>query len=204
MPKTWAEEEIVEENIPLGRNISLTLGNLTPQANSVAINEQGQKNNFEFNPYLGAFYRHRLNEQWALYPELGITYPDNGRDDTITKVISFLRSDLGYQFPQFSFLVWRVGYSLFFTYIKGKGGLKTIRNGSSYSSFFVPNQSSTSISSTLDFGPEFLISHFDAEIPLSIKAQVHVHSLFASLSRQYSYSVSLNFSLQNFFQDKYK
>lgn len=171
-----------EENF---RSYSLSLGNLTEFARTIQVDEYGKTNSLDWNPYVAFSYHYSLSPSWRISPELGVVLPKSAFDQSMIRWVSFLRVDGGLQKPP---LIYRAGLGIFMTHMRGKGGLQTLRNGGTSSTFYNPSLTTTSFNTTLDLGIEFFF------VPaLSTKLQVHTYSLFRSLSRKISYTLALTF-----------
>lgn len=74
-------------------------------------------------------------DRW--FPTLGLTIPGNkGNDGEMKRTI--LRIDLPYLFPTSNELEWKAGLGYMIYQLKSDGATVSLRNGSSFSNFYVP------------------------------------------------------------------
>ena len=85
--------------------------------------------------------------------------------------------------------MFRLGPGLAMTMIKGAGGSKTLRNGSSSESFPIPDGTSTARNLIIDLGVSIRPEAFDQ---FSFGLDTFVYNVEASENRAFSYLISLH------------
>lgn len=165
-------------------NLGFHLGTLTEFVGSVQTDDQGGKNFFELNPFLGFSTQLTLSPQWIFSPELNWVLPrESGAG--VSKNLFMIRGDFGYAYEDWIRL--RVGTSLMINNIRGSGGTRPLNNGSGQSDFFVPPESQTAINNTLDLGAEIHNKE------LALRFQTYWYAILNSERRQLSYSLTLTY-----------
>lgn len=114
---------------------NFSLGNLCEFVGKIQTNDNGSTNTCEFNPYLSGALDIPLTSQFIVSPELGFTFPKHGRDDNISKMTLFALANTKYHF---GFMYILGGAGLYFTRISASGGTEELNNGTSTSSFPLP------------------------------------------------------------------
>lgn len=166
------------------KNIGLHLGGLTEFYNAIQVDNRGQKNKFDFAPFFGASTDIGLTDSWVMVPEFNWVLPQ-AIGDGVTKNLFMLRLDGAWRGGDWWRL--RVGTSLMINNIRGEGGTKTVSNGGSTSTFYLPSESKTAVNNTLDFGAEALYDSF------AFRFQTYLYSIFRNDRRQVSYSLTLSY-----------
>lgn len=180
----YAQENSSTTQRPL-MEVSLGIGNLTKYVRRVQTNQDGSKNTFEFNPFLVAALDYNFTPMWGIRPSFGITVPESGRDDSLTKFDYYLLADGLLNIEQFSF---KAGAGLYFNFIKGKGGEQVLRNGTSSSSFTVPSGTSTARNVIADFGFDWrFLPEFAAQL------QIFLFNPHDSVSRSVTYTLGVSY-----------
>lgn len=165
-------------------NLGFHLGTLTEFVGSVQIDDQGGKNFFEMNPFLGFSTQLTLSPQWVFSPELNWVLPrESGAG--VSKNLFMIRGDFGYNYEDWIRL--RAGTSLMVNNIRGSGGVRPLNNGSGQSDFFVPPESQTALNNTLDLGAEIHNKE------LALRFQTYWYAILNSERRQLSYSLTLTY-----------
>lgn len=166
------------------KNIGFHLGGLTEFYNAIQTDTRGQKNKFDFNPLIGGSTDVEMSEHWALVPELNWVLPRE-IGSGVSKNLFMLRLDGAWRGGEWWRL--RIGTSLMVNNIRGGGGTKTVRNGGSTSTFYVPSESRTAVNNTLDFGGELIYDSF------AVRLQTYTYALFRKDRRQLSYSLMFTY-----------
>jgi hypothetical protein len=129
--------------------------------------------------------RFSLGPGWKFLPELNWVLPFmNDSDSNMYKNLFMIRGDIGYDL--LDWLRVRVGTSLMWLNMHGKGGKTTINNGGGQSEFYNPDENRSALNNTFDLGLEALLSD-----DWSARLQTYTYSLFQEERRQLSYSLFL-------------
>lgn len=164
------------------QSVSLNLGTHTEFYNSVQDESSGGVRKFEINPTIGAGMIIPIDGNFNFLPEVNWMLPFFKSNEAIIKNLFMIRADFGYDFTEW--FRFRLGTSLMWQNMHGKGGKKEINNGGSTSTFYYPDENRSSLNNTFDLGAEFL---FNKE--WSARVQTYTYSLFEEESRQISYSL---------------
>ena len=116
---------------------ALSIGNLCEFVGVVATDELGTKSYCQFNPYLMGHIQNKLDENWTVSAEMGITIPKSGRDQNINKFSFFPLVNLDYTWGDFKL---GPGIGLYVTRISSGGGEEVLNNGTSVDSFPLPDE----------------------------------------------------------------
>ncbi len=121
----------------------------------------------------------------SLAPGIGYAKSLNSKDKTSKNEII-----LQYHLAQniFNGVQIRYGFSTFITKISGDGGTTELNNGNSTSTFYVPENSSTSYTSSLDLGGEAFMLH-----STSLRLQFSITKFLSSEQRKVSNLVTVNY-----------
>ncbi|MBT3584078.1 MAG: hypothetical protein HN509_04170 [Halobacteriovoraceae bacterium] len=122
----------------------------------------------------------------VILPEIGRAFHGT-KQDGYEKNTTYFLLDLGWLvYPS---VVLRYGFGTFVTQIKGKGGVQTLGNGSSFRDFEQASRSSKSWNSTINGGIEFsFMSNYAARFETFIFSPI-------SGARNLSYIFSMNYYL---------
>ncbi len=179
--KTEAPLDTIKRRPELG----IGAGTMTQSFRKVQINSSGNKNNFTFAPYFSLSLKFPLSERFSLLPSGGITFPQTGRDENITKLTYYLLGEGALQFNDFT-IKGGTGFSM--NYYKGKGGEALLNNGNGVTSFTVPSGSSTTRNIILSLGAEYrFIAKWAAQL------QTIILNPHTSQSRAVTYTLSAVF-----------
>lgn len=118
-------------------DITLSLGNLCEYVGQIQTNTSGATNVCNFNPYLASSYDYTYNPQFILSPEIGLSLPKSGRDESISKMSISLLANAKYKFSNYHLLG---GAGLFISRVSGSGGEQLLNNGDSTTSFPMPEE----------------------------------------------------------------
>ncbi|MGZ3788628.1 MAG: hypothetical protein ACXVLQ_08905 [Bacteriovorax sp.] len=157
---------------------ALSLGNLCEYVGKIQTNDSGSTNVCTFTPYLSGSVDFPLTPLFALSPEAGFSFPKSGRDENISKMNLFILANTKYKFSPFHVLG---GLGFFFTRISGKGGNEELNNGTSTSSFPLPDSTIYSRNFILNLG---LGASFDSH--WSADLHTYVFNLLESEDRAFS------------------
>ncbi len=125
-----------------------------------------------------------FSPEWKLLPEVNWVLPWEATSSNMIKNIFMIRGDIGYE--MLDWLRLRVGTSLMWMNMHGKGGKTQINNGSGQSTFFNPDENRSALNNTFDLGVEGFFSQ-----DWSARLQTYTYSLFAEERRQVSYTIFL-------------
>lgn len=168
-------------------NSMVGIGGYAPFAWTTQEDVEGNTNSGTFFPMVSLNTLYPIGYQHLFVPEVGFVYHNKSYDNTNKYTFIFL-ADVAW--PVYNRLVIRYGLSGFWTYISGEGGTIALSNGSSMTSFAVPEKSVTSFNSAIDFGLDFVIdAHF------TVRGEFFLFGLLNENARQYSYLFSLNYYL---------
>ena len=165
--------------------ISLNAGFHTEFYNNVQIDDSGGMRKIDYAPTLGMGGHIPLNEDWSFLPELNWVLPRSAGSSQIVKNLVMFRADFGYD--PLDWLRFRVGTSLMFLNIHGRGGSTTINNGNDSSTFYYPDENHSSLNNTFDLGLEAMYEDW------SLRFQTYTYSLFKEESRQVSYTLFVTY-----------
>jgi hypothetical protein len=167
-------------------DFSIGLGNLTSYVNKVQIDDSGNKSTFEFHPYLTSYLKIDLPiENFGLFPQFGILFPEHGKDKEISKIHYFLLGDIGYTIHKF---LLRAGAGFYMTRISSSGGNQSLPNGNGTTAFYMPENSTTSRNLIANLGFHFLLHP-----NFSINTHLFGFNLNDSADRAFSYAFALNY-----------
>jgi hypothetical protein len=168
------------------QHLYASIGSYTHFVDSIQTNDSGGSSYFEFNPTIGFGLDIYAMKGFRLEPEFKWVLPREAQSSAITVNHFLVRADISKRLLK-SNRRWkfRVGTSLFITYIKGEGGIQFLDNGdNSNAPFFLPDQSRSSINNTFDLGIEYNFKKNQ-----SIRLQTYTFALLDSDARQFSYTL---------------
>lgn len=165
---------------------SFQFGTHTEYFNNVQTDAAGTQRKFQFAPTVGLGMKFSLSPEWKFLPEVNWVLPFQAGDSNMIKNLFMLRGDLGYEL--LDWLRLRVGTSLMWLNMHGKGGKTEINNGSGQSTFYNPDENRSALNNTFDLGAE---AFFNPE--WSARLQTYTYSLFQEERRQISYTLFLSY-----------
>jgi hypothetical protein len=163
---------------------SFQFGTHTEYFNNVQTDASGTQRKIAFAPTVGLGMKFSFSPDWKLLPEVNWVLPFTNSDSNMIKNLFMLRGDLGYELTDW--LRFRVGTSLMWLNMHGKGGKTTINNGGGQSTFYNPDENRSALNNTFDLGLEAFMSK-----DWSARIQTYTYSLFQEDRRQVSYSLFL-------------
>lgn len=119
-------------------------------------------------------------------PEVNWVLPQYAGSSRIIKNLFMFRVDGAYD--ALEWLRLRLGTSLMWQNIHGRGGEVSVNNGDSESTFYYPDENRSALNNTFDLGIEGLITP-----KWSVRLQTYTYSLFNYRSRQTSYTLFLTY-----------
>ncbi len=164
-------------------------GTVTHNFKRVQTDSAGEKTKtFSFTPtvLIGANIPVPFLNGISFLPGIGFSKYSNGGSDGETKSEIHLQYHFSYIFNSWFNL--HYGLSNFITKISGKGGTKTLNNGTGTSVFYLPSTTKTSYTSSLDIVPEFLISN-----ELALRTQISIERFLSSDRRSIAHLITLNY-----------
>lgn len=161
-------------------------GTHTEFFNNVQTDTSGTQRKFDFAPTVGMGMKFSFSPEWKLLPEVNWVLPFNSGSSGLIKNLFMIRGDLGYEI--LDWLRLRVGTSLMWLNMHGKGGKTEINNGAGQSTFYNPDENRSALNNTFDLGVE---GFFNKE--WSARLQTYTYSLFREESRQVSYTLFLSY-----------
>ena len=163
-------------------DINLSLGNLCEYIGKIQTDDSGSTNLCSFNPYLASSVDFAVTDQFLVSPEAGLSFPQSGRDENIKKMSLFALANAKYKFSEFHFIA---GAGLFFTRISSEGGTEELNNGTSTSSFFLPD-------STI-YGRNFIVNlGLGANFAKEWSVDLHTYIFNLTTSEDRAFSLAIN------------
>lgn len=166
----------------------VSLGGYVPFGPSTQKETTGSSNTFSFSPMISVntiFPTPFFNQLFL--PELAMVFHSEDQDGYSKRTTLFL-FDFGHLLTNDVILRYGLGTAL--TRITGEGGTVTLPNGSDTSTYYQPNEASTSWNTTVNLGIEGQI------MPnYSMRFQTYWFSLLNSEARKASYSLNLVYYL---------
>jgi hypothetical protein len=164
---------------------SFQFGTHTEYFNAVQTDTSGTQRKFDFAPTIGLGMKFSISPEWKFLPEVNWVLPFGASDDNMIKNLFMLRGDVGYEL--LDWLRLRVGTSLMWLNMHGKGGTTKISNGGGQSTFYNPDENRSALNNTFDLGVEGFFNE-----AWSARLQTYTYSLFEAERRQYSYTLFLS------------
>lgn len=135
----------------------LSLGNLSEFVTKVQTDDSGTLSVLNFNPYLALAIDYKIeNTNLLVSPELGMTFPKSGRDSNTNRWTFYSLLNSKYLINSF-FL--DIGAGLFFTRVGASGGSEILNNGSTTTSFPLPDKSTLSRNAILNIGTGYKLNN---------------------------------------------
>lgn len=151
----------------------------------------GEKSSFNNRLALETGLVYDLYEDWSLHGDFGLLWPGGNDETFISKQVYYLNGHIGYEVASDWFL--RAGAGLYFTRISGDGGTASIRNGTGFTNFPIPEETSTSRNATLNLAGEYF---FDPEY--SVKLETFLFNATSSRNRTYNVALTLRYHLGDY------
>lgn len=164
------------------KSFSFQVGTHTAFYDNIQKDSSGNTRKFDFAPTIGAGLL--IPSEWGIHimPELNWVLPQKAGSSQIIKNLFMFRFDAAYDV--WEWLRLRLGTSLMWQNIHGRGGKETVDNGTSQSTFYYPDENRSALNNTFDLGVEgFIASKW------SVRLQTYTYSLFDSERRQLSYTL---------------
>ncbi len=163
---------------------SFQFGTHTEFFDNVQTDASGTTNKFDFAPTIGLGMKFSFSPAWKLLPEVNWVLPYDATDSNMITNLFMLRGDVGYE--AFDWLRFRIGTSLMWMNMHGKGGKTEISNGTGKSTFYNPDENRSALNNTFDLGVEGFFSK-----EWSARLQTYTYSLLKEETRQVSYTLFL-------------
>ncbi len=167
-------------------NFGVGVMNQTPGRYQTEAN--GEKSSMNNRMMLETGLVYDLDEDWSLLTDFGLLWPGGNDENFISKQVYYLNGHVGHDVTK-SFLL-RLGVGLYYTRLSGDGGTTPIRNGTGFTDFYVPEESSISQNATVNIAGEYF---FNADY--SLKTEVFVFNVTNSINRTYNVALSLRYHL---------
>ena len=164
---------------PLG----LGAGLFNPHMGEVQTDLNGSTKSVDLHPFITATASYNFTQEMALEGHLGLGIPQTSQDQSIKKSYHFANLYFVYRYLNFDF---SAGPGVLLTRISGEGGTKTLRNGNTSSSFYIPSASSTASNTTLNIG---------AGTTFEKLLKANIMAVWTNPTVKEKRSISLNFSL---------
>lgn len=165
--------------------IYFSLGSHTEFFNAVQNDDSGGMRKFDFAPTIGAGMGFNFQNDFSFLPEINWVLPQTMEDSHIMINTFMFRADLGYD--PLDWLRLRLGTSLIWQNQQGRGGKAEMRNGTSTSTFYYPDENRSSLNNTLDLGAEAFYDQF------AFRLQTYIYSVFVEERRQLSYTLLFSY-----------
>jgi hypothetical protein len=167
------------------------IGNLSEYIGKVQTDDVGTLSGLTFNPYFKTSIDAKLNQNYFVESEIGLTLPKtNG--DAYTHHWSFLLLLNGkYKIDKFSLTL---GSGLFFTRISGNGGEETLNNGNGTTSFPLPEKSVLAKNMIVN-----LSGKYDFYEQFQFELQTFIFNLTNSKSRAFSLATNITYQFGEIF-----
>jgi hypothetical protein len=175
-------------------SLSLGVGNLTRHIGKIQTTAAGEKNSFfEFNPYVNMELKFKFTESWITFSEFALFFPKTGTDEKVSRLAYFLNLGGAYRLSNFHF---RASLGLFWERISTEDGSQNLNNGTGFTEFPMPSESSTTQNIISNWGIEY---YFDPAY--SFRAEASIFNLTNSLNRTFSYALIgvMHFDVPEFF-----
>lgn len=172
-------------------SLAIGVGTQTQFIGKVQVDENGDKNRFEFNPYLSAALEISLLGDFSFFPEVGLLIPDSTRDPEISKTTFFTLAMFGYEINDW---VLRAGLGLQMTSISANGGVQVLDNGNGQTSFPMPKGNSTSRNVITNIGVEYFLHK-----KWSARLDATIYNPFNKRNRAFGHQLAVHFHFQNLF-----
>lgn len=163
-------------------DLTLSIGNLCEYVGRIQTDNLGSTNICSLNPYLASSMEYDVNGSWILAPEIGFSFPKEGRENHINKMSLFALSNAKFKLSMFHFIG---GMGFFISRVSGSGGAEDLNNGNTTVSFPIPDSTvySRNFIINLGFGVDF-------NKLWSADAHTYVFNLLSNEDR--AYSIALN------------
>jgi hypothetical protein len=182
-------QNIQAEKFGTINNIHIGAGSFSEFMGEVQTTVEGEKNSYEFKPYLVFGADGVIYKDLSFIPELVLTIPESGRDEHTSRFTFMTLASLGYHFHDFLF---KLGTGFTFTRFSSDGGTETLNNGTSTDDFFLPEESSYTRNMLLTVG----LQYFAFE-EWSIQASGLLYNLTDSESSVWSSLISINYHIDS-------
>ena len=168
-------------------NFGLGLTNETPGRYQTELNGEKSKFNNRLTLEIEGSYHLDQSETWNLHADFGLLWP-GAEVDYISRQTYYLTSTLGYMLNE----AWeiRLGGGFYFTRISGDGGTATIRNGSGFTNFPIPEEATISRNMTLN-----IASTYEFYKDFSLKAETFIFNPTNSRNRTLNVALTLRYHL---------
>lgn len=133
-------------------------GNMSKYTKAVQVDSAGGTEAFNINPLFKIEARFDMSESWYFLPEFALVLPQDLRDSMTHKQIFIVMPGFGYRMDP-SFML-HGGLGLQFTHIYGDGGTKTLNNGTSTTSFPVPDRNVMTSNAIVNLGGNYFFNKF--------------------------------------------
>lgn len=163
---------------------SFQFGSHTEFFNNVQSDASGSQRKFDFAPTIGFGMKFSFSPAWKLLPEVNWVLPIDAGSSNMISNLFMVRGDVGYEL--FDWFRLRVGTSLMWLNMHGKGGKTQVSNGAGKSTFYNPDENRSALNNTFDLGAE---AFFNKD--WSARIQTYTYSLFQEERRQLSYTLFL-------------
>ncbi|MBH48942.1 MAG: hypothetical protein CME71_12310 [Halobacteriovorax sp.] len=165
--------------------VGIGMGTYVPSFARYQDEVDGSKDHFQFNPYFSLTTYFPLFNEYFLAPEIGMAFHTGTEDEYSKRTMVFLWHG-AYRFSERMLL--RFGVGTFWTRISGDGEEVQLPDGSGTATFYAPTESSTSYTSSLDIGIEYVTGP-----QWGARADVFLQRAFSGDRRTFAYLLSMVF-----------
>lgn|GEM_PF-605301 len=146
----------------------------------------GEKSSFNNRLALETGLTYEWNPSWHLFLDLGFLWPGGSEESYISKQVYYLNGHFGYKLTDE--IILRYGGGLYLTQISGDGGEASIRNGTGFTNFPIPEETTTARNVTFNVAGEY---YFHKEY--STKLEAFIFNPTNSRNRTYNLALTLRY-----------
>lgn len=161
---------------------ALSIGNLCEYVGKIQTDDTGSTNLCSFKPYFAGSIDYIVTNELLFSPQAGFSIPQSGRDQNIKKMSLFILANAKYKFSSVYLIG---GTGLFFTRIQGSGGMQSLNNGNSVTSFPMPESTVYTRNLILNLG-------LGTNITKEWSADLHTYIFNLTTSEDRAFSIAFN------------
>lgn len=167
-------------------DLSFGTGLINQHIGQIQTDAGGSKNSFDHRVFVETDLTYKLDDRWSLIGQAGLVWPGAAENDYVDKYNYFLTAHAGYS--QWENFLLRAGVGAYFTYITGDGGTVELQNGTSTSSFYVPENQTTAINTVASVAGQYFFRN-----DVSLKFETMVFNLTNSENRSFTYTLAIRY-----------
>jgi hypothetical protein len=146
----------------------------------------GEKSSFNNRLALETGLTYEWNPSWHLFMDLGFLWPGGSEESYISKQVYYLNGHFGYKLTDE--IILRYGGGLYLTQISGDGGEASIRNGTGFTNFPIPEETTTARNVTFNLAGEYYLHK-----EYSTKLEAFIFNPTNSRNRTYNLALTLRY-----------